>query len=56
MHANAIAVNRNGEIIPLPYFMLIFQQEPVSRFETRVLISGGKSLFWGEVGLGCAKK
>lgn len=56
MHANAIAVNRNGKIIPLRYFMLVFQQEPMPGFETRVLVSGGKSLFWGEIGLGCAKK
>lgn len=51
----AIAVNKNGKIIP-PYFMLVFQQECISAFETHVLVSGGSSQFWGEVGLVCAKK
>lgn len=56
MHAGAIDVNRNGKIIPPPCFMLVFQQEPIPGFEARVLVSGGNSQLWVEVGLRCAKK
>lgn len=54
MHADAIAVNRNGKIIPPPYFTLLFQQECVSAFETQFSDLGRELAYLGGTS-GCAR-